>query len=140
MKVAKGFPLVIQAICQIINIGLTTKPNFSPPLALEIIEQVSNKFEFISDLKSDGFLSNETPQELYNHVITDKKMLKYIGNVELLKASLGLHELAPRIQALYHYYSNIVLTKECDVWVDWGGNQVCSPADLEALNFESFRQ
>jgi UDP-glucose:glycoprotein glucosyltransferase len=130
-----------RVICQAINIGLTTKSNFSPPLALEIIEHVStHKFDFISDLKQAGFLTTESPEELYRHVTTDKKMLKYIGNVELLKASLCLHEQAPRIQALYHFYSNIESRKECDVWVDWGRNQICSLDTLKTLHFESYTQ
>jgi len=50
---------------------------------------------------------------------------------------LSLHIAAPKIEAYYQFYKTGVVQiistyrEDCENWVLWRGQQICSPGDLE---------
>jgi UDP-glucose:glycoprotein glucosyltransferase len=59
-----------------------------------------------------------------------------LGSFEL---GLSLHTAAPKIEAYYQFYNTSIVPslsgkykEECETWVFWRGEQICSPVGLEA--------
>lgn len=68
---------------------------------------------FLRAVREEGFL--ETPEELAS-----------------FNLALSIHAVAPRIQAHYHYYENMLeprmgkrYSPDCAVWLQWAHKQVC---------------
>ncbi|CAG8465507.1 9724_t:CDS:10 [Cetraspora pellucida] len=130
----------------------------APYLILEIIESVAAEnssayFSLIDEfLRRDLISSNIISDfDLYNQALDIIKSGQYLSvptSLSFLEFALSLHTTAPAIQAYYHYYNATVVpsTKDyienhehlnfdpdCDVWVDWYGNQACSIEEFKKL-------
>ena len=99
----------------------------------------------LSQLKHDEYV---TEKRYYNEVLHILSQ-EYVNDpVALASFELGLslHTAAPKIEAYYQFYdTNIVpsLVKyndSCQSWVQWRGEQVCMPSDLERMLQQSTRE
>lgn len=112
----------------------------------EYVSKENSVFEFIKELKESGLLDLKVPKVFYNSLLNNLEIKKYIKNLSLFKASLGLNEFAAAIQAQYHFYKEYIIEEftgfdhSCPIWVDWGGRQVCTPAQLTNLDFHGWKQ
>ena len=105
---------------------------------LQFVSKVGNMFDLILDLKSVGYLKQqESPQALYDKILEEDFITRYIpkGMLGNLKLSLGTREFAPTIQAFYHQYLTMFNSQysDCDNWVDYGGNQICSMENITSI-------
>ncbi len=76
------------------NIKLESNSKWiNPPFGLELVKAVKDPLGLIKTLKIDGFLSKETPKQLYEHVF-NSNLLKD-ENVDIIKAELANHVHAP---------------------------------------------
>jgi UDP-glucose:glycoprotein glucosyltransferase len=90
--------------------------------------------QIIEWLRSKELLREETSQEFYSRVFDRiEEIVTDNTTVAFMKASLANHEMAPSVQAFYHYYTENVMPGRpdfdttCKVWIDWGGKQLCGP-------------
>ncbi|KAG1175838.1 hypothetical protein G6F70_003865 [Rhizopus microsporus] len=115
-------------------------PWSAPDFLLEVAETIAvhneeSYYRFIDIIRTQQESYNWTPRKVYEEAVKAAASLKEI-DVDLLKLSLSLHEAAPRIEAYFQYYNQLVtanLTEydhQCDVWVHIGDKQIC---DLELL-------
>ncbi|CAG8531718.1 10008_t:CDS:10 [Diversispora eburnea] len=101
-------------------------------------------FPLVEEFLRQGLFSSKlTNYEIYKSaldIIEKEKFLSTPTTKSLFEFGLSLHTKAPTIQSYYHYYnSTIIPTKklsneefnsECNVWVDWYGNQACNVESL----------
>ncbi|KAJ3325946.1 UDP-glucose:glycoprotein glucosyltransferase 2 [Boothiomyces sp. JEL0866] len=125
-----------------VNVLLTSKDDWiATPMGLEIAQYIAGEgqspLKFIERMKSNNFLENETPKQLYDFLFTENKIKDFLGNdnsLELLKVAIATHANAPSVQAFYHYYKESVTVgrnlKDCAVWVDLDGTQYCDFAAI----------
>ncbi|RIB10779.1 Glycosyltransferase Family 24 protein [Gigaspora rosea] len=130
----------------------------APYLVLEIIESVavensSAYFSLIDEFLGRGLISSNTmsDRDLYKQaldIIESGQYLSVPTSLSFLEFALYLHTTAPAVQAYYHYYNatvvpstkdyienheNLKFDPECDVWVDWYGNQACSIEEFKRI-------
>ncbi|CAG8454088.1 447_t:CDS:10, partial [Racocetra fulgida] len=116
-------------------------------------ENSSAYFSLIDEFLGRGLISSNkmSDRDLYNQaldIIESGQYLSVPTSRSFLEFALSLHTTAPAIQAYYHYYNATVVpsTKDyiethehlkfdpdCDVWVDWYGNQACSVEEFKKL-------
>ncbi|RHZ48667.1 hypothetical protein Glove_543g33 [Diversispora epigaea] len=131
-----------------VQIWLKTSWN-APQLVLEILESVSAEnstayFPLVEEFLKQGLFSSKlTNYEIYKSaldIIEKKKFLYTPTTKSLFEFGLSLHTTAPTIQSYYHYYNSTIIptrnssneefNPDCDVWVDWYGNQACNVESL----------
>jgi UDP-glucose:glycoprotein glucosyltransferase len=119
-----------------INSWIKINDEWKSQFSLEVVQYVSEHsdvFSFISGVKSKGFFLDETPKELFEFLMNDGFIDRFIptelkANFEL---SLANHEYAASVAAFGNYYQNnlqdreIILDPNCSVWVDFGSKISC---------------
>ncbi|KAJ3000901.1 hypothetical protein HDV02_002364 [Globomyces sp. JEL0801] len=118
-----------------------------------VINDSGSATDLINWLKTNSYLQDESPMDLYNFIFKDNQIRDYLStdrSLDLLRVELATHANAPAIQSAYHYYLDTVvdgwpgLDLDCDVWVDWGHQQLCTPSRLESalsnLDFNAWKQ
>ncbi|KAH8556358.1 UDP-glucose:glycoprotein glucosyltransferase-domain-containing protein [Umbelopsis sp. PMI_123] len=123
-------------------------PWTAPNLGLEILEHVSAEnssayFPFLSDLVE--LVPNVTStQYMYTELLSIIQQKHYIQPdlIDITKLALAMRSTAPKVEAYHHYYSNVVVPRmntttkmpfdeNCDSWVEFDGQQFCSPDKLQ---------
>ncbi|OCK76563.1 glycosyltransferase family 24 protein [Lepidopterella palustris CBS 459.81] len=124
-----------------INVALKASFN-SAPYLVELLETAAEEnstayFPILDRIAEGYFQQSITDHELYTSFLDLLQKDGHITDPETLSAfqfALSVHSAAPRIEAHYQFYNTSVepslQTKqgsECEVWVELGGKQYCSP-------------
>ncbi|KAI9340426.1 UDP-glucose:glycoprotein glucosyltransferase-domain-containing protein [Zopfochytrium polystomum] len=125
----------------------------SPPIALEVLEFVSQEneaayFPFLDWMIENDLLSKDrSDRDVYEGAVRGidavPQLRVHAATRSLLDLSMRVRSGAPAVHAYYQFYSDVVVPKtnaslsnsfdlSCDVWIDLGGHQLCSLQSLEA--------
>lgn len=88
----------------------------------------------------EGSSPRDQLSTIYDLIRSSDLALRYPDwDFSSFKASLAMHEAAPKVQAYYQYYTSVVAETElgkgigemCESWVEWRGKGFCGVDELK---------